>query len=267
MANRVIYAEPRLVTDIANCFFYHTIDVPGYGLCPGQWDLRATIEDYLAHTTFAGKRVLDIGTADGFICFHIEKQGAQVVAYDLSEDDAWDLVPFVQYDYNQYAKQTRSHIQQLNNAFWLAHRAFGSSAKMLYGTVYAIPPEIGSVDIAILGSILLHTRDPFAALRQALAITKETVIVAEPLRADWLSYILRRLGWPYMQFLPDFNKVEPKDAWWYLPPAVIIRMVGALGFEDARIHYHYQQYGKWGNFARVPYYTIVARRTKGGVMA
>lgn len=263
MSTNPVFAPPRSGVNIDDCFFYHTMDVPGYGVRPGQWDLRNTIDDYLGRTNFKDKRVLDVGTADGFIGFHVEKCGAESIGYDLSDRDAWDTVPFAQYDYQQSVVASKSLIKKINNAFWLSHQAFSSKAKMVYGTVYNIPREIGAVDISIFGSILLHVRDPFAALQSALAITTDTVIVAELLRGDWLSYVLRRLGLPHMQFLPDYNKIEPRDTWWYLSPAAIIRMVGALGFEDTRVSYHTQQYGEWGNYARMPYYTVVARRTKG----
>src|SRR5262245_64478049 len=60
------YADARPVHDIKNCFFYHRMDLPGIGVVGGQWDLRSTIEDYLAGFQFAGKRVLDVGAASGF---------------------------------------------------------------------------------------------------------------------------------------------------------------------------------------------------------
>lgn len=263
MTTPSVFATPQTVASIDECFFYHTMEIPGYGVRPGQWDLRNTIDDYLGRMNFKGKRVLDVGTADGFICFYVERQGAEVIGYDLSERDLWDIVPFAQYDYTQCIAVSKGHIKQLNNAFWFTRRALGSNAQLVHGTVYAIPREIGVVDVAIFGSILLHVRDPFAALQSALAITKETVLVVEPLRDDWVSRILRKLGLPYMQFLPDANRIEPKDTWWYLPPAVMIRMVSALGFQDTRLHYHTQQYGEWGNYARVPYYTLIAHRTHG----
>jgi hypothetical protein len=266
MSSNNVFATPQSVASIDDCFFYHTMQVPGYGVRPGQWDLRNTIDDYLGQMNFKNKRVLDVGTADGFISFHVEKQGAESIGYDLSEQDAWDTIPFAQYDYKQSVLASKALIKKLNNAFWFSHHALDSKAKMVYGTVYTIPREIGPVDVSIFGSILLHVRDPFAALQSALAITTETVVVAELLRGDWLSYVLRRLGLPHMHFLPDFNKIEPKDTWWYLSPAAIIRMVGALGFEDTRIHYHTQQYGAWGNYARMPYYTVIARRTKGSAI-
>jgi hypothetical protein len=43
--------------------------------------------------------------------------------------------------------QRKERIPQLNNAFWLSHRAFGSSARMVYGDIYSVPDEIGTVDL------------------------------------------------------------------------------------------------------------------------
>ena len=78
-----VYADPVEVTNRDDCWFYHTIDVPGVGTIPGEWDLRAGVEDYLGKVTFAGKRVLELGTASGFLCFEMEKRGAAVVAFDV----------------------------------------------------------------------------------------------------------------------------------------------------------------------------------------
>jgi hypothetical protein len=58
-----IYASPRVVTRLEDCFFYHSIEIPGYGLVEGPWDLRASIGDYLGGVDLCGKRVLELGTA------------------------------------------------------------------------------------------------------------------------------------------------------------------------------------------------------------
>ena len=63
-----IYASPRVVTRLEDCFFYHSIEIPGYGLVEGPWDLRASIGDYLGGVDLCGKRVLELGTASGFVC-------------------------------------------------------------------------------------------------------------------------------------------------------------------------------------------------------
>ena len=42
---------------------------------------------------FAGKRVIDIGPASGFLSFHMERRGAQVVCIEPQMETFWDLVP------------------------------------------------------------------------------------------------------------------------------------------------------------------------------
>ena len=79
-----VYAEPRTVTDLEECYFYHSMEIPGYGLVEGPWDLRGGVDDYLGNVDLNGKRVLEVGTASGFLCFTMEGRGADVVAYDLS---------------------------------------------------------------------------------------------------------------------------------------------------------------------------------------
>jgi 2-polyprenyl-3-methyl-5-hydroxy-6-metoxy-1,4-benzoquinol methylase len=179
MSTPGVYAQPRTITDLNDCYFYHTTDVPGYGLLEGEWDLRQGIRAYLGDVDFHGKRVLELGTASGFVCFHMEREGADVVGYDLSEHQSWDVVPYAQYSYEDFLQKRKEHIRRINNAFWLCHRAFGSHSTVVYGDVYSIPEGIGQVDISTSCSILLHVRDPFLALQKTLALTRETVIVTE----------------------------------------------------------------------------------------
>jgi len=172
------------VTDLSDCYFYHTMDVPGYGQIVGEWDLREGIRAYLGDVDFRGRRVLEMGTANGFVCFHMEREGADVVAYDLSEKQDWDVVPYRRQDQLAYESDRKDLIRKLNNAFWLCHGAFKSQSKMVYGDVYSVPVEIGTVDITTFGSILLHLRDPFLALQRALRLTRETAIVTDILRVE-----------------------------------------------------------------------------------
>ena len=34
-----VYAKPRTVTDLDECYFYHSMEIPGYGLVKGPWDI------------------------------------------------------------------------------------------------------------------------------------------------------------------------------------------------------------------------------------
>ncbi len=248
-----VYAKPKTVTDTNECYFYHTIDLPGYGTIKGNWDLRGGLKEYLGRTDFRDKRVLDVGTANGMLSFQMEKQGAQVVAYDLSKDFDWDMVPFAQYDYLTISDERKRIIDRLNNAFWFCHRLLNSNVKVVYGNAYKIPDEIGLVDISVYGAILLHLRDPFLALQSGLRLARHKVIIVEQVRGQPIQHVR-----PYMEFLPDPLAVHPKDVWWGLRPEVIIRMIGVLGFEEVSITHHTQIYdGK-----ETMMYTVVGERTK-----
>ena len=71
------YALPRVVTDLADCAFYHSMDLPGHGTVEGMFDLRGAVDEYLGGVDLRGKRVLELGTADGFLCFEMERRGAR----------------------------------------------------------------------------------------------------------------------------------------------------------------------------------------------
>jgi SAM-dependent methyltransferase len=174
-----VYAPPRRVTRVEDCFFYHTQDVPGYGTIQGPWDLRGRVDEYLGGVNLSGKRVLEMGTASGFLCMEMEKRGAEVVAYDLSEDFDGDVVPFGGGESEAEVANRRAFNRQLNNGFWLVHGAHESAAKVVYGTIYDVPAEIGEVDVATFGCILLHVRDPYRALASAARLVRDTIIVTD----------------------------------------------------------------------------------------
>jgi hypothetical protein len=155
------------------------MDLPGYGEVGGEWDLRGAEESYLGGVSFQGKRVLELGTASGYLCRYMEDKGADVISFDLPAERSWDLVPFAEVDLASLEGGMKNHIERLKNGWWFAHRLFGNRARAVYGNIYEIPKEIGPVDIATFGAILLHLRDPFQALHSALRLTRETVIVTE----------------------------------------------------------------------------------------
>lgn len=252
MTGSSLYAIPRVVSHLADCDFYHTMEVPGHGVVEGQWDLRGQEAQYLGGVNLKEKRVLEVGPASGFLSFYMERQGAEVVAYDLSEHQSWDIVPFSQSDYSkQVVYPRKAHMRRINNSFWLAHRAYESRVRVVYGNIYSVPAEIGQVDIATFGAVLLHVRDPFLGLESALKLTREVVIVTEV--APWPGLTGATMG-----FLPDFTKGEPLDTWWRFTPDVIQRFIGVFGFEDSAVTHHTQKYSG----RKEQLFTVVGRRTQ-----
>lgn len=263
MLDSGVYAEPREIRSLEECTFYHTMDIPGYGEVKGAWDLRPNVDKYLGGVNLKGKRVLEVGTANGYLCFHMEKQGAEVVAFDLSDEYPADVVPFARWDHKQGVRDHKRMMKQLNNGYWLCHRVFGSKAKVVYGTTYDIPAEIGLVDVATFGAILLHLRDPFFALQNAAKLTRETLVVTEPLWTWWklLSYFsLSKLHSGYAIFMPQGKLCEPKTGWWQLSPAIVQRFMHVLGFEDTQVKYHTQVQDETAG-SRIPFFTVIGRRT------
>src|SRR5580704_10303985 len=136
-----IYTEPRSVSDLKESYFYHTMDLPGIGKIEGNWDLRPNLKKYLGGVDFRGRRVMDVGCASGILSFYMEQQGAEVVSFDLDKNGDWDMVPFAKWDqFEHIAADRKLIINKLNNAYWLAHRLLDSKARVVYGSVYAIPP-------------------------------------------------------------------------------------------------------------------------------
>lgn len=254
-----MWSPPGEDINIDECYFYHTMEIPGHGLVNGEWDLRGREADYLGNNDFRGKRVLEVGTASGFLCFYMERMGAEVAAYDLSERQQWDLVPYAGDDYEACMQERQQHIRKLNNGFWFAHKAFGSKARVMYGSVYDVPETIGSFDICTFGSILLHLRDPFLALQGVAAHARETVIVTDllppfPMRIG--SAIGRLAGGESIYFLPRAHAKAPKDAWWLLSPRVVAEFLRILGFPHTRITYHRQTFGG----RNLKLFTVVGQR-------
>jgi hypothetical protein len=267
MAGQDVYAPPRVVSDVRDCDFYHTTDVPGHGRVEGQWDLRDGVWAYLGNVDVAGKRVLDLGAASGFLSFAMEQRGAEVVSYDLSPDFRGDAIPFAGSDLGRVYASSREHVRRMNNGYWFCHRAFGSKARVVHGTVYAVPAGIGPVDVATCGSILLHLRDPFLALHNVCQLARDRVVVADVVpRRRFLLWTLARMfgtagskvlgGRP--RFLPSFRgRAHGDGTWWELTPMAVRQFLGVLGFEDSRVTYHTQPYR--GSTRLM--YTVVARRT------
>jgi hypothetical protein len=218
--------------------------------------------------------VLEVGTANGFLCFYMESQGAEVVACDVSEQQSWDTLPLARFspeEYERMVRERKESIRRLNSGFWLAHRANASRARVVYTTAYTIPPAIGQVDISTFCAVLLHLRDPFLALEKALALTRETVIITEGLgnrRMRFASAILRLLGKraPFMWFEQDYKQPGPLENWWGLSPDILVNMIGALGFERYEVHYWSgARDNQQDTPAAGPSMTIVGHRTKGSI--
>ena len=119
---------------------------------PGDWDLRPTAQE-IPWPDLSGKRCLDIGTADGFWAFEMERRGAaHVLATDRPS-------PF----------QERS-----KRNFDEARRKLGSSVE--YATCDVFDLE-GEFDVAFIGFVLQMVEDPIRALRRVGEVAQTLLLL------------------------------------------------------------------------------------------
>jgi SAM-dependent methyltransferase len=251
----ITFAEPRHVEGLSDCFFYHTVTLPGFGEVRGHWDLRGRFNDYIGNVNVNGKSVIDIGTATGFLSFESERNGAsQVLSFDMAHSRQQSFLPFKdKLHYRDPAAWSESHnleVEQWKNAYWLCHRLLNSKARVYYGDIYDLPAELGQFDIAIVGSVLEHLSDQINALASIARLVRETIVVVSPIIQSE-ERIARFEG------LADHP--ENDFTWWTYSIGLYREVFKMLGFNldritEAQYFYHYKE-------TLETRYTLVAVRT------
>ena len=251
----MLYATPIDVDDVELCHFYHVMDVPGHGTVGGDWDLRGGERAYLGDIPLAGRRVLEIGPASGFLTFHMESLGAEVVAVELGPDADWDIVPHQDLDLEAIATGRRRIMKRLRNGFWWAHARTGSTARVHYGDVYRLPDELGRFDVAVMAAVLLHTRNPLQIIDGAARVSDRIVITERAFpEIDQSS--------PLARFYPPRGSTQ-WDTWWDFSPEFFVRYLEVLGFDDIVLSHHTQRFVQHETEYAIPMFTVVAERTGG----
>lgn len=146
----------------SNPVWYHTIDL-GHGVATSGYVDWRPLASKILQVEVRGRRTLDVGTFDGFWAFEMERRGAQVVALDLAELQDTDWPPIHR---ERLVREQREFDVELGRGFHLAHECLGSSVQRVICDVRELTPDRigGPVDVAFLGSVMLHLRDPIRAL-------------------------------------------------------------------------------------------------------
>lgn len=254
------YAAPRAVTDIADCSYYHSMDIPGHGEVQGFFDLRGSFEEYLGPVDFAGKRVLEIGPGSGFLTFEMEKRGAEVVSVELSEDLPWDFVPYDHPQFEEWLVGHRAFMDRQRNGYWFAHRAFRSKAKVHYGSAYQLPEAMGRFQIATMAAVLLHNRDPLGILTNCARITDEHLVIVDQFNRDLAEH-----PGPDMRLVPNRHN-DMVHTWWHIAPELLVQYLPVLGFEVVHQSRHVPEFcsvpGQPGE--PLEHFTVIAERRSSG---
>jgi tRNA (mo5U34)-methyltransferase len=198
------------------------LELPGGEVTPGEYDLRPVAQRVPMPSSLAGMRCLDVGTRDGFWAFEMERRGArEVVGIDVDETFQLDWPrPLPSLTPDEASFMTRS-----NRAFATAHAALGSRVERRNLSVYDLSADVVEpFDFAVIGTLLLHLRDPVGALMAIRRVLRpEGRLLVNEVVSLSLSVVRPRS--------PAAALMTLDAPFWWIPNATALRRyVEAAGF-------------------------------------
>ncbi len=147
-------SSPSASNGRAPADWWHVIELPDGSVTLGGWDLRGTART-IPWPDLQGKRCLDVGTADGFWAFEMERPGAaEVVATDMPS-------PF-----QARARRRFEHAREL----------LGSNVRYEERDVFELE---GEFEVVFAGYVLQMVRDPIGALAAMRRVCRGHLLVLE----------------------------------------------------------------------------------------
>jgi tRNA (mo5U34)-methyltransferase len=217
-----------LATSVSRLYWYHTIELPGGVTTPGYYDHRPLVPHYGLPDDLTGKRVLDVGTWDGFWAFELERRGGDVTALDLDRLSQVDLPPAA-----RQAVIDAGLDQPLGAGFALAAEALSSKVKRTVGSVYQLDPaDLGTFDFVHFSDVSLHLERPLQAYRKIRSVTAGTAMIVDTFD-------------PALDADPERRLTEYRSGWtdvtWWTPSLnTLAQMILDAGFSDVRVHRVYR---------------------------
>ena len=159
---------PRHIPSTENCAFYHSMDFDDGSGVTGAWDIRGKFAQYIGNYPIAGKTLLDVGTASGFLAFESEKAGAKVTALEGLSVAEYCQLHFAGMLYHEdrdaFNRQNEVWFETLKNGFWYSWYKSHSKSEVIYAPLSALPYWNRKFDIVLAGAILEHLSDPVSAI-------------------------------------------------------------------------------------------------------
>lgn len=148
----------------------------------GAWDIRGLFGQYIGDYPLAGKTVLDVGTASGFLAFEAEKTGALVTALEHRDVSEFQRIPFVSSSFHRdrmaWISYLNGRYRMMKNGFWYAHRKYSSKVEVIYESISSLPRWGRKFDVVIAGAIIEHISDPVPAIGNMAMLANDAIVIA-----------------------------------------------------------------------------------------
>lgn len=175
---------------------------------PTMWD------EYQLPMDLRGKRVLDVGSRDGYFAFEAERRGASyVLATDL-----WGVT------------DDKGSCGDGRDCFEFAHKSLNSSVDSKAINVYDITPKLGMFDVTLFLQVFYHLEHPYLAMQKLAAVTVGSLVIETVIDAEALAY-------PAMIFYPFTELHDDPSCWWGPNIPCLEAMGAALGFPRSQVTY------------------------------
>jgi tRNA (mo5U34)-methyltransferase len=225
---------PDLLEQARRTSFYHVLELTPELTTEGWFDLRPYVQHYGIPEDLTGLRALDVGTWDGFWAFELERRGAEVVALDLDSERDLDWPP-------RHRPATYDAGGPRGQGFALAREILGSRVERVVGSIYDATPEaLGTFDLVLCGSVLLHLRDQFLALERIRGLVKPGGLFISAEEHDRLAGLV---PFPVSRF-----RAERQSAVVYYLPAKKTwgKLMWTAGFDHVDVHGTFTMVGGTG---------------------
>ena len=218
--------EPWPLPQKDECRFYHDLDLPDGETITGVWDIRGRFDQYIGNVPLAGKSVLDVGTASGFLAFAAEQAGAVVTAAEAHDARDIRLLHFRDASYHRdrtsFLHEYEDSLLKLKNGFWYAWHRLDSSVEVVYAPIDAFPLWRRRFDVVIAGAIIEHLADPVSSICNMALLAEETLIIAFTPVEDTDEQLMRTAN--------RWDDPVYCYTWWTLSRGLYERILGNIGF-------------------------------------
>jgi tRNA (mo5U34)-methyltransferase len=151
----------------------------------------------------SGKRVLDVGCADGYFTFLAESRGAEVVSIDASP----------------------------SQGYFLAHKVLASQAKFYHMSVYDVSQDtLGLFDVVFFFGVYYHLKHPLLALERIASVARGYALIESEV-----------MDWPLppdvgaSRFLEFTELNNDPTNWWAPNIPCLLQTIRASGFPRAEL--------------------------------